>query len=318
VLTVYLDQNKWIDLAKALYRADAKPADKENAERLRSAVEDGRVRFPVGETHLLEAYRIGDRERRMRLASVLAAFSGGWFIASRQARLSHELDVALRKLLLMGEPSDRPSFGAFEQDFLWAFGESSHLAALTSIPEERLAAISTAVGPINGLLSYVGLNDEQIRRASVVRLKSLGLDLMDRIRSRRALTKSEPADIRFRAYSAQLFLEVQDKINDSLQRMGRTFGDLRALPDEQIVSLIDLVPCWDVERYLAVQIEQQWDREMEENDVYDIAALTAAVPYCDVVVTERLWVHLCIVSGLAERYNVKVISSVMEIAQSVI
>jgi hypothetical protein len=34
MLTVYLDQNKWIDLAKALFRPDAKPADRETAEDL--------------------------------------------------------------------------------------------------------------------------------------------------------------------------------------------------------------------------------------------------------------------------------------------
>jgi hypothetical protein len=54
---------------------------------------------------------------------------------------------------------------------------------------------------------------------------------------------------------------------------------------------------------------------MEGNDVYDIAALTAAIPYSDHVITERLWAHLCNISGLAERYNVKVISSVMEITE---
>lgn len=55
---------------------------------------------------------------------------------------------------------------------------------------------------------------------------------------------------------------------------------------EKIVSLIDLVPCWDVELCLAVQVEQQWDRELEGNGTYDVAALTPGIPYCDVVVTE--------------------------------
>jgi len=61
-------------------------------------------------------------------------------------------------------------------------------------------------------------------------MQASNMDLMDRIRSRRALTECEPADMRFRAYSAQLFLEVQDKINAALRRMGKSFQDLRALP----------------------------------------------------------------------------------------
>jgi hypothetical protein len=268
----------------------------------------------VSETHLMEAYRIGDRDRRVQLASVFAAFSGGWFIAGRQARVSYELDAALSKLLSIANASDQ-RFDAFAQNFLWAFGDPEHLSTLMSISPERFDRISASIGAINALLSYVGFNDENVRRTAVVRMQASNKDLTDGIRKRRALTKSEAGDMRFRAYSAQLFLEVQDKIEAALRKMGKSFADLRALPNEKIASLIDLVPCWDVERCLAVQVEQQWHRELEGNDVYDIAGLTAGIPYCDVVVTEKLWTHLCNACGIASRYNVQVVSSVFEIAR---
>ncbi len=96
--------------------------------------------------------------------------------------------------------------------------------------------------------------------------------------------------------------------------MGKTFADLRALPDEKIASLIDLVPCWDVERCLSVEVEQQWSRELQGNDVYDISAMTAAIPYCDMVVTEKLWAHLSNRCGVAARYNARVVHSLMDVA----
>jgi hypothetical protein len=313
VLTVYLDQNKWIDLAKALYRADAKPKEREIAEKLRCAVEAGRLRCPVSEIHLMEAYRVGDRDRRLQLGSVFAVFSGGWFIASRQARVSCELDAALAKLLSVQNVAHQQPFDALAQDFLWAFGDRDHLSSLTAISAERLGDISSTIGPINALLSYVGFNDENIRRMAVVRMQTSNMDLTDRIRRRRALTECESADMRFRAYSAQLFFEQQDKMERSLRRLDKSFAELKALPDEKIASLIDLVPCWDIERCLAVQVEQQWDRELQGNDVYDIAALTAGIPYCDVVVTEKLWAHLCKAGGVAAKYNTQMISSIFDI-----
>lgn len=314
MLTVYLDQNKWIELAKALYRTDASPEARDNVEKLKQAVAAGRLRCPVSETHLMEAYRIGDRDRRLQLASVFAAFSGGWFIAGRQARVGYELDAALCKLLSIPNASDPQRFDAFAQNFLWAFGDTAHLAALMSISPERLDQISSSIGPINALLSYVGFNDENVRRTAVVRMQASNEDLTDGIRKRRALTKSEAGDMRFRAYSAQLFVEVQDKIEAALRKIGKSSVDLMALPNEKIASLIDLVPCWDIERCLAVQVEQQWDRELDGNDTYDIAGLTAGIPYCDVVVTEKLWTHLCNACGVAARYNSRVVSSVFEIA----
>jgi hypothetical protein len=317
VLTIYLDQNKWIDLTKALYRPDATSCDRENAERLKSVVEAGRARFPVSETHIMEASRIGDRERRLRLASVLAQFSGGWFIAGRHARVVNELDTALATLLSATDRDHKPCFSAFARDMLWAFGGTSYLSSLLSISAERLDRISSSIGPADSLLSFLAFHDEETRRQAVERMTASNSDLMDRIRDRRTRTLREPAELRSRAYSAQLFIEVQGTIAAALGRIGKSFSDLRALPDEKIASLIDLVPCWNVERGLAVQVEQQWTRELEGNDVYDIAALTAAIPYCDIVVTEKFLVHLCQVSGVAAQYNTIVLPSVRDIGQFV-
>jgi hypothetical protein len=126
----------------------------------------------------MEAYRIGDRERRLRLASVFAAYSGGWFLASRQSRVSCELDAALRKLLTSQSPTGEEPFAPFARDFFWAFGDGSYLATVTSAPSDKLAEISSSIGPVNALLSYVGHNDEDVRRAAVVQMQASNTELM--------------------------------------------------------------------------------------------------------------------------------------------
>ena len=247
MLTVYLDQNKWIDLAKALYRSDVTTADSENAESLKHAVGAGRLRFPISELHLMEAYRIGNGEQRFQLASVFATFSAGWFIASRHVRLSRELDAAVRSLLSPAETEHQPCFNAFAQDMLWAFGDTSHLSSVTSISAERIDRIFSCSEPMASLFRFVAVNDESVRRVAIERMTASNNDLMGRIRSRRERTRSETAEIRFRAYSAQLFLEEQDKINAALVRAGKSFQDLRVLPNQKskrlptTVSTITLV-----------------------------------------------------------------------------
>lgn len=311
MLTVYLDQNKWIDLAKALYRSDARPQDEENARALGSAVLEGRVRFPVSETHIMEASRIRDREQRLQLATIMAGFSDGWFLAGRQARLEHEIDAALRRLLSVEGMTE--SFSPCQRDFFWAFGGAEFLSSVVGMSAERLTRITSAIQSSNLLLSFLAFDDDDNRRQAVEHMTSSNDELIARIRERRNRLLSESADLRKRAYSAVLFYDSQDKIAAGLGRIGRSFDDLRTLPDEQIASLVDLVPCWHVERCLAVAVEQQKSRELDGNDVYDIAALTAAVPYADVVVTEKLWVHLANVSGLAVHYNTSMISSVHDV-----
>jgi hypothetical protein len=46
----------------------------------------------------------------------------------------------------------------------------------------------------------------------------------------------------------------------------------------------------------------------EGNDLNDVAALSIAVPYCDVVVTERMWAGITTQGSVATRFNSTVIS----------
>jgi hypothetical protein len=53
--------------------------------------------------------------------------------------------------------------------------------------------------------------------------------------------------------------------------------------------------------------EQERDPGLDENDIYDIDALEAAVPYCDVVVTEKYACEIINRSGLADCFSTKVV-----------
>ena len=56
-----------------------------------------------------------------------------------------------------------------------------------------------------------------------------------------------------------------------------------------------------------MQTNKNGTRAWTRNDIYDIDALEAAVPYCDVVVTERYACRVMNQSGLADRFSTKVI-----------
>jgi len=57
--------------------------------------------------------------------------------------------------------------------------------------------------------------------------------------------------------------------------------------------------------------QKQW----EGNDLNDVMALSVAVPYCDVVVTERQWAHFVGVAKLDRRFNTTVISDLRRLPE---
>jgi hypothetical protein len=105
-------------------------------------------------------------------------------------------------------------------------------------------------------------------------------------------------------------MDYQQLYADAMNGIGKSLGDLEALSMEERMSLVTEVPPWDVEVELATQHQQQWDRAEEENDIRDISHLCMAVPYCDVVVTERYWVDKLRRKKMDEKYGTRLISDI--------
>jgi hypothetical protein len=74
---VYLDQNKWIDLARAVKYPDKKPEMRALLEWLIEKLKAGRVVIPLTATNIFETHKINDVERRLNLAHVQATMSAG-------------------------------------------------------------------------------------------------------------------------------------------------------------------------------------------------------------------------------------------------
>ena len=74
LMVVYLDQNKWIELARVVNGLETSPAAKQLQREMAAAIDCGYV-FPLSAIHIIEFSRIKDHGRRSRLGSVMWHFS---------------------------------------------------------------------------------------------------------------------------------------------------------------------------------------------------------------------------------------------------
>jgi len=96
VQIVYLDQNKWIDLSRAVkYPAD-NPELRTVLEVLVEEANAGRIVLPLTQTNIYETHKINDPERRHDLAYVQATLSQGRVFRGRHKRLDTEVTDVLR------------------------------------------------------------------------------------------------------------------------------------------------------------------------------------------------------------------------------
>lgn len=106
VLSVYLDQNKWVDLARADHGVAGSESYRQVLTDIRRAVAEQRAQFPLSTAHYFETYKAGDAARRLRLAQTMQSISGGLRIAPPQAIVPHEITQAFALVFGVDAPDE--------------------------------------------------------------------------------------------------------------------------------------------------------------------------------------------------------------------
>jgi hypothetical protein len=281
---IYLDQNKWIELARVQAGAVTSGPIAVLYQQLVDAVQAKRVLFPLSASHVIETSKQNDPQRRGHLAETQAKLSRGSAYRSRAARLETEVSLALHRIFDVTLPM-RQQFWAIAPNFLEAFEPfDSFIAPVTT--SEQLKLINAHIAPEVMYENYMKNQDDDVRRAAHVNVTAGIKDLVAKVESRRALINGESVDLRRRAYAVGLFIENKDLFVRILNRLGFSYEELQARGDQAMRSLIEDVPTLDVESRMVARLEAE-NGGIKPNDVFDIQAFYTAIPYSSWVVAEK-------------------------------
>ena len=281
---LFIDQNKWIDLARA---ASGKPEGAPYVEvhrMLTSAVEADQVVLPLTIAHIIETAKRNDTESRMTVARVQARLSKGTVYRSRKARLLVEMRNSLHRIF--SEPEiELPVNWAIVRGFMQAFEPFDTMVAS---PEEasRSALISRYLSPEFQYIDYMQNQEDDKRRMAVASFSSGSSALLARIEQRRSTMIGLSADLRYRAYLAMLFLDHQDSVVHMLSNIGHTVDEMKALGDNAVPDFIRGVPTLNVEAAIAARLEIQ-QGALESNDIRDVQSFYTAIPYSNTMVAKK-------------------------------
>jgi hypothetical protein len=84
---------------------------------------------------------------------------------------------------------------------------------------------------------------------------------------------------------------------------------------KDIEGLLDSIPTALCLLTLIYQRDQQLQRPIQANDFHDIWFLTLALPYSDIVVTEKMWASIARQTKLDRKCNTKILSSIKELGK---
>lgn len=307
---VFLDQNKWIELARVEAGKVTSGPIATLYLQLATAVEEHRVLFPLAVSHILETSKRNDPVSRGWVAETQAKLSRGYVYRSRTGRLLVEMRTTLQRLLGARAP-DLPKNWAIAHGFMQAFEPMDTLIA-TASEAERTSRLNRLVDPRDQYVDYMKNQDDSRRRAAHVKLSMGTSELVARIEARRALLTGDSVDLRRRAYSARLFLDHQDDMIKVLHGLGHTFEQLRALGDNAAITLIEDVPTLNVEAEMAARLEAQTG-DIRPNDVFDMQSFYTAIPYSTRIVAEKGSISRARQAKLDVRYQVSLSQSLPDL-----
>lgn len=108
---------------------------------------------------------------------------------------------------------------------------------------------------------------------------------------------------RHRLDAVMLATAIADIMDPLLQAANELAVPIDAIFDADLFGLIDHIPSRWVEMMLRRQRQANPQKAWHGNDLNDVTALSIAVPYCDVVVTERSWSSMLNAAKVPDRFG---------------
>lgn len=334
---VYLDLNHWIALAQAQTHHPEGDAYQETLAACLDAVDRDAAVFPISASIYFEVSKIGQHRQRHDLREVIELVSRYKVVASHSLIVYHEVESLLDWLV---GPSPRPIAPLDYLDWgvaraLGKWGGFRIVSKETGEDATEEARSTYPGGPeeFDRLLqeAELSLNRETLEgptEEEEPELRKLGWDpsgvieIMD-LRAQQEMDQvgrfnADPKWRRGRIRDVVATREVLIEIGDPLSRaLAERNTNLEAVfPKRDIFyHALNSMPSFDVAVSLKTSYHRDARHQWTRNDIADIDALGSALPYCDIVVTDKEVASHIVRAGLPERLQTTVLSRTADLIQ---
>jgi hypothetical protein len=329
---VYLDMNHWIYLAQAATGHANGKRYQRALDALRHAA--GNLVIPLASVHYMEIEGNRNAARRADLVSVMEELSSFVCIAPRSSVVRVELDAALVRLL--DTPSRFTNVPILGWGVIQAFGRRGGLTVhsedggdiTTRTRQEwpggpaafdawsRAADLAVTRGVLRGPTDEKEATEMRARGWDSTATRRIA---EDRAQSERELAeqlvlKPENRDRVRDAVSARyVVLELSNALKETVEAHGRDLVSEFTRDIDTARRLTDSMPSADAWISLLAAAHRNPQSQWRPNDIFDFDALSVAIPYCDVVVTDRHACRLANAARLPDRLGTKVIATLDEL-----
>lgn len=303
---VYLDQNKWIALAKAAKNPDEKSEARSALEFLVGERKADRVLLPLTATNIYETHKVNNPERRFDLAYCITTLGESYVFRGRHKRLEVEVIDAVRSAYDLPLPT-RDANWFLSQIFYEATAEWDD-PRLGPVVSQKMYEFAKD-NPQDFMFRYLMETPEDIR-TTAIRQFSQGVDgIRQHVEERRARNAGEKESMRRNIQNAVLMINEIDEIQAWVAKADVPGVSVRDILEKYARRIMSETPTYAIERELALRLEGQHNRPIQENDFRDMQSFCAVIAYSDIVVAENQFSSLARQAGLDRKYGTVITTS---------
>lgn len=268
-MIVYLDQNKWIQLAQIINGKNKSKSAIETLNEIKASIECGYI-YPLSAIHYLEFSRISNSGRRKRLGQVMWDISKNKSLASSEDIVIYEIEVALSKYFPKIKPRNLELIGT---GVLHAFGqdEQSELPWLSQYIDKSLLTGAEALD-----IDPISFFCEKYRKNFQSHLSSLN-------EKKHQLENSKWENWLY----AIALKDISSPLTKVMINNGIHPDQLNDFSADEYTDIVNSMPSRALDVHLHRQVLKNPNYKAKMSDLEDWAGLGLAACYCDVVVCEK-------------------------------
>jgi len=312
---VYLDTKDWIELARGYYEKS------QGFQKIAQIVVDksgaGQAIFPLSIIHFSETVRNLNPARRRRLAEYMILVSHGWAILPAPTIISPEIENACLEYMGLPPRYTLENF-VFKKGISQLMGARGTLVAKngTKVPPELERQILDKIESADTLLWFMrrGLSSSHVIKGlkaaedEAKKLEQIRQSFQSKFKDNDLLRRAILGDYLVYSIGPKLMPFLASVHPNPKQFIYSVYKD-RA----EIIRFFQSMPTSYCNVQLTIFRDMQAMRKIQANDLHDIMGLSIAIPYSDVVVTERMWHTAIKQTGLDKLYKTNVLKSAKDL-----
>jgi hypothetical protein len=314
-LRIFLDSRDWITLAKIVDGKEKNPELVKIYEKIKKLSNSKHFIFPFSLYHLDDIMKRSDKKSRDKVIDVMIDISKGWVMKPYNLFYKKEIENALLNRLGKYSIHDIQS-QIFSIGIAYTAGEEYYISSSTVEGKKFLDEHGIE---LHSILDSIDSMEKLLKNDSFVHsfqkwkkpYEQLAIKLEKNREYKRKMTKSKRYDYELAAYFSG---SITPHIVRFLQEFQIPPEKIRLTTKSDVNSFLENMPSINVFfKLIFARDEESPERKVQSNDMVDICHLAGAIPYCDIVVVEKMFSNLSKKQQLDKKYNCIMCSSLLEL-----